>query len=81
MKEAAYKSLMRPILEYGRTVWDPHYNGLNDELENVQKRAARFVTRNYSYVTGSMTGVLEKLKWKPSRRRGLIIDSYYCTNV
>ena len=44
VKEAAYKSLERPILEYGSTVWDPLCNGLNDELENVQKRAARFVT-------------------------------------
>ena len=36
--------------------------GLNNELENVQKRAARFVTRNYSYETGSMTGILEEFK-------------------
>ena len=60
---------MRPILEYGSTVWDPHYNDLNDELENVQKRAARFVTRNYSYETGSMTGILEELKWETLQKR------------
>ena len=60
---------MRPILEYGSTVWDPHCNGLNDELEKVQKRAARFVTRNYSYETGSMTGILEELKWETLQKR------------
>ena len=69
MKEAVYKTLVRPILEYGSTVWDPHCKGLNDELENVQKRAARFVTRNYSYETGSMTGILEELKWETLRKR------------
>ena len=30
------KSMVRQILKYGSTVWDPHCNGLNDELENVQ---------------------------------------------
>ena len=69
VKEAAYKSMVRPILEYGSTVWDPHCNGLNDELEKVQKRAARFVTRNYSYETGSMTGILEELKWETLQKR------------
>ena len=69
VKEAAFKSMVRPILEYGSTVWDPHCKGLNDELENVQKRAARFVTRNYSYETGSMTGILEELKWETLQKR------------
>ena len=64
MKEVAYKSMVRPIIEYASTVWDPHCNGLNNELENVQKRVARFVTINYSYETGSMTGILEELKWE-----------------
>ena len=68
VKEAAYKTMVRPILEYGSTVCDPHCNGLNDELENVQKRAARFVKRNYSYKTGSITGILEVLKWETLQR-------------
>ena len=42
---------------------------LNVELENVQKRAARFVTRNNSYETGSMTGILEELKWETLQKR------------
>ena len=35
----------------------------------MQKRAARFVTRNYSYETGSMTGILEELKWETLQKR------------
>ena len=31
VKEAACKTLVRPILEFGSTVWDPHCNDLNDE--------------------------------------------------
>ena len=55
VREAAYKGLVRPILEYGSSLWDPHYEGLMDDLEKVQKRAARFVTRNYTFEKGSMT--------------------------
>ena len=62
VKEAAYKGLVRPVLEYGSSVWDPHTNCLQEELEKVQNRAARFVTRNYTFEEGSMTGILEQLK-------------------
>ena len=64
MKEAAYKGLVRPALEYSSSVWDPSGVGLQDELEKVQNRAARFVTGNYNYETESMTGILEHLKWE-----------------
>ena len=64
MKEAAYKGLMRPVLEYGSSVWDPHTHGLQEELENVQNRAARFAIGNYVFETGRMTGILEQLKWE-----------------
>ena len=58
VKEAAYKTMVRPILEYGSSVWDPYTQDLQDELEKVQNRAARFVTRNYTREEGSMTGIL-----------------------
>ena len=39
VKDAAYKGLLRPVLEYRGSVWGP----FQDELEKVQNRAARFV--------------------------------------
>ena len=42
VKESAYKGLSRPVLEYGGSVWDPQSILLQDELEKVQKRAARY---------------------------------------
>ena len=69
VKEAAYKGMVRPILEYRSSVWDPHPDKLQKELEKVQNRAARFVTRNYDYETGSMTGILGQLKWESLKKR------------
>ena len=69
VKESAYKGLVRPVLEYGSSVWDPSSILLQEELEKVQKRAARFVTGNYLYETGSMTGILEQLKWESLKKR------------
>ena len=31
--------------------------------------AARFLTRNYDYETGSMTGILGQLKWESLKKR------------
>ena len=69
VKEAAYKGLVRPVLEYRNSVWDPHTLGLQEELEKVQNRAARFVTGNYVFETGSMTGILGQLKWESLKKR------------
>ena len=59
---------MRPVLEYGSSVWDPT-KGLQEELEKVQNRAARFLTRNYTFEGGSMTGIHEQLKWESLKKR------------
>ena len=70
VKESAYRGLVRPILEYGSSVWDPQSILLQDELEKVRKRAARFVTGNYvDYETGSMTGILKQPQWESLKKR------------
>ena len=69
VKEAAYKGLVCPVLKYSGSVWDPSGVGLQNELEKVQNRVARFVTGNYNFETGSMTGILEHLKWESLKKR------------
>src|SRR5215510_8546131 len=41
-KSIAYKSLVRPILEYGAACWDPYRECQINALDRVQKRAAKF---------------------------------------
>ena len=69
IKEAAYKGLVRPVLEYSGSVWDLSGVGLQNELEKVPNRAARFVTGNDNFETGNMTGILEYLKWESLKKR------------
>ena len=70
---------MRPILEYASPIWDPSGKTLQNELEKVQNRAARFVTGNYNFETGSITKVLEQLKWESlkQRRKGSRLILFY----
>ena len=68
-KKAAYKGRIRPRLKYGNCVWEP-LGLVHEEIENVQNRAARFVTSKYCFETRSMT---VKLRWeslKKTRRDG-----------
>jgi hypothetical protein len=41
-KGLAYMSLVRSILEYGASCWDPYREGQMTALDRVQKKAAKF---------------------------------------
>ena len=77
VKDQAYKSLVRPRLEYGCTVWDPYRACQKSWLEQVQCRAARFVTRTYTREEGCVTNALKLLNWPTlEKRRQVAIPCY-----
>ena len=43
---------------------------LQEQLEKDQNKAARFVTSNYYFGTGSFTGILEKIRWETCIGKG-----------
>ena len=69
-KEMAYKTLVRPTLEYSATVWSPHQQELIKAVDMVQRRAARYVLRSYRK-QASVTDMLHTLKWDTLEQRRL----------
>ncbi|PIK41515.1 putative RNA-directed DNA polymerase from mobile element jockey-like [Apostichopus japonicus] len=68
-KLAAYKGLLLPVLEYASSVWDPHQAFLQHNLENIQRRAARFIASDYSREPGSVSSLLRDLNLVPLAER------------
>ena len=68
-----YKSLVRPILEYGNVTWGPFNRHDQQAVERVQRRATRLVPslRNHSYVDRLKALDLPSLYHR--RRRGDMI--------
>ena len=66
-KSTAYKTFVRPTLEYASTVWTPHDTDSN-QLEMVQRRAVRFVKSDYSR-TSSVTAMRQDLGWDTLQQR------------
>ena len=43
-----YKMMVRPIVEYASSVWAPHTHTNINQLESIQRRAARFCYNDFS---------------------------------
>ena len=72
-RRAAYLTLVRSQLEYAAAVWDPYTSKEMEKLEKVQRRAARFISRDYkSRETGWVTKMLQEhnLPPPPTKTKG-----------
>ena len=78
VKASSYLALVRPIMEYAASVWDPYHHNDILALEKVQRRAARWVMNDYSRYS-SVSSMLNDLNW-PSlhfRRRINRLQTFY----
>ena len=66
VREATYCSIVRPTLDYASSVWDPYRTTDINCVEQVQRRAARFVHRNYwDRTPGCVSRMVRELGWPP----------------
>ena len=79
IKEQCYFALVRPILEYGCCAWDPHKVTQIKKLEKLNKRAARFVTGNYTREHGNTNLNMKTLGWPPliERRAKIKLNMFF----
>ena len=75
-----FKSLVRPLLEYGHSIWQPHDKYLCKEVEDVQRRATKMIghLKNLPYPERLKKLKLPSLEHR--RLRGDMIEVYKYMN-
>ena len=70
IKANAYTTLVRPQLEYAAAVWDPYTKEKTSQIEQVQRRAARYVCNDYySREEGCVSAMIDQLGWRSLEQR------------
>jgi hypothetical protein len=65
-RERTYHSLVVPTLNYAAAAWDPYQARDINQLEQVQRRGARFVHNNHwDRSPGCVSHMLKDLGWRP----------------
>lgn len=80
-----YTSLVRPILEYGSIIWDPHYNVYIDKIESIQKQFLLFCLRNLHWNPGvnlpAYTSRLALIKLPTLKSRRTMLNVSFIVNL
>ena len=62
LEATAYLTIVRPSMEYAAVIWDPYHHNNIQQLEKVQRRAARWVLNDFNRFS-SVTAMLQHLSW------------------
>ena len=78
IKTVAFNTLVRPVLDYASSVWDPHLQKDIAKVQAVQRRAARYVCNRF-HNTSSPSDMLTELDWEPlaTRRAKIKLCTFY----
>ena len=81
MFKKLFTAIVRPHLEYGAAVWNPHSKKLISMIENVQRRASKLIPGYYrkSYKERLKSLKLPTLQYR--RYRGDMIELYKMTHT
>ena len=81
-KEVAYKTSVRPKLEYAAPIWQTYHETQIGQVEKVQSTAARWTCRRWRN-TSSVGDMLDKLEWPSleTRREQSSLTFFYMYKI
>ena len=78
-----YKSIIRPIIDYGDSVWNPSLKKHIQMIDNIQRRGTKLVPElvNINYTDSDRLKILNLPTLKYRRKRGDLIQVFKILNT